>query len=280
VAGLSEIWVPKGWNANVELRLNDWLDDVRKRSRYSQWEDLEKWKHPAIRVWQVFETDAKDPTGKLRKTVLEGPVLGDVNPEGVQFFNIDDANFFVGRNTQELMSVLEQWIKPPGPHWDDLVEDQKRVVAHWQGGSYVPARVAVLFNESHPYYGGKMFVPLVVERTTRARPGNKTEETSTVIYLDLDKLPKAAFGGEQIWRVISRDIDLVQLANELEEIAGKLQAPQSERLKVQQAVDLLRKGAGGPMVIELCAGVGLYSILEIATPGSETERFLGSLLNS
>jgi hypothetical protein len=278
VAGLSEIWAPKGWNASVELRLNAWLDDVRKRSRYSQGQDLEKWRHPAIRVWQVFETDAKDPAGK--KNVLEGPVLGEINSEGVQFFNDIDKNLFLGRNSVELLSMLEQWIKPPDPHWDDLIEDQNRVKAHWQTGSYVPARVAVLFNEKHTHYGGKIFVPLAVERTMRARPGNKTEETSTIIYLDLDQLPKAAFGGEQIWKVLSRDINLLELAKELEEIAGKLHAPAVEISKVKQAVALLRNNQGGPTVIELCAGVGFYSILKNAALDSQTARLLGNLLNS
>lgn len=265
VDGVTAIAAPNGWNNLVERTLRTWVSGLRP-----SWltpNELEMFSQPAIRVYQT-----------VRNGKPEEPILEDINSKAKIFFSIDDADLYIGQPSVELMKVLQGYVMPPVEHWDDLVRDQTRVAKRFDKGINVTAQIAVRFNPLHGHYPGRIFVPLIIERWRKPLWGNHGYgETSTVMYLDVDRLPKHVFG-EQIWKDVSLDFDLTTLAEQFDRIAERLDCAEPRARKVKQAADCLRHG-GGPRVLELCSEVGLYSMLERTNGMGETKDFLTRLLD-
>ena len=267
--GVTYIDALKGWNNSVEQSLKKWLGEVvRKKKGMSG--RLERILHPAIEFKVQF------PPGN-RATAKEDPILTDINNKGKTFFQIDGEGEYIGESTTKLMDHLKTYVDPPAECWEDLMQDQKGVYARIKRGDEAHANVAVRLNKKHIDYRGHVFVPLLAERRVLPRLDENIDELSTVVYLDVGKLPKHVFG-EQIWKDVSDGFSPEQLANELDQIAGVIEAAAPRVEKLRDAVLLLHKG-GGPKVIELCSEVGLYSILHHATDGSAVKEFLERLLD-
>jgi predicted nucleotide-binding protein with TIR-like domain len=274
VDGLTHIRAPEGFNNQARLQLRAWIQTLRRRDAACA---LESWMVPAIRLRQTFREDTvKGADGRPEKvrTSVDGPFLLDINDRGMRFFAIEQRSQYMMGEARALMLVLRKYVDPPDQYWQDLVEDQAVVYEKFLRGETAFANVGIRLNESHPYFADRIFAPLVIDRQTVLQADGFIREDSTAVYVDVARLPRHVFG-EQIWKDVSRNIDLDTLAVELGAMADAMDVlKDKERMnKLRDAATALQHG-GGPRVLELCAEVGLYSMLRTAKPRSTTERFL------
>jgi Predicted nucleotide-binding protein containing TIR-like domain len=275
VKGVTDIRTRDRFNNQARAQLKAWFEGLR-------WKDtngaLEAWLLPAIQVRQTFRervvTNAQGARKRSRQSV-EGPLLIDVNSAGLSFFGVADRDQYLFRETTSLMDLLKKFVNPPDQYWQDLVEDQVEVYQKFLAGETALANVAIRLNEAHPSFAGRIFVPFIVQRQATLQADGLLREDSTAVYLDISRLPRHVFG-EQIWKDVSRDIDLQALASDFDGMSATMEAHARRLQSLREAAASLRNG-GGPRVLELCAEVGLYSILRAAGKSSVAESFLWRL---
>jgi hypothetical protein len=208
-----------------------------------------------------------------RSASLESAEVRAVSLLAKQFFGFAPnvrTDQIVGRPASKLMGRLEKYIAPPAPYWTDLGVDQQRVNARLSSGERAYAQVPVHFNKEHPFFAGKTFLPMIVERGSFEENGVDMEFRKAV-YIDVTTIPMHLFR-EQAWYEVTRTMGTegrAQLADDLNKIAdiwknrGHSERLDGEIRAVDDAVRLLRD-SGGAEVIQCCASAGWFALWDTA----------------
>lgn len=201
-----------------------------------------------------------------------------ISPSAKEFFGysvIHPTQEIVGMKASDLMARLASRSDPPRPFWDDLVGDQTRVYWEVEHQSRAYARVPVKFNDTHEFFKGKTFVPIITE--LRKLPGNRNDKTLLrILYLDMDTLPKTLFTGT-VWNNVIEGLDLNDLASDLEQIRDRFseerfveendQQDNEERTRrtqaLESAIERLRSG-NDPQAMDDLSRAGWFTLRSVA----------------
>lgn len=115
------------------------------------------------------------------------------NPAADGFYGYSQGET-VGKSSNELGDRLKEFMDEAD--FEDFANDQGAIIRQWLNGKVAYAKVPVKFNDSHPIptYQNKKYLPLIVQLT----PGEPIDgvgevEYLTVLYLDVDLIPKSIF---------------------------------------------------------------------------------------
>jgi hypothetical protein len=106
----------------------------------------------------------------------------------MEFYGYAGNDDLSNKTLQELIDNLQSFIDKP--HWDEFLKDQAIVYEKYVRGELPLAQIPIRFNGQHPYFPGRTFVPLIIERTVGEGP-----DITRVLYLDIAQLPKGAYVG-------------------------------------------------------------------------------------
>jgi hypothetical protein len=238
-------------------------DQLRKSLEEVQRYNIAEIKSPFPMVEVVAEKE-----GEIRQT----PIISAISTTGKQFFGYapsTDSDKFIGKPITDFMEELKNYIAPPSSYWDDLAQDQARVMTAFYRGQTPIARYPVILNSDHPEpeFRNKWITPLIVEgRTTKA--SGEEHEYVKVIYLDISRIPRYVLRRE-LWETVKSHVNPVVLSDELQQLISALNTADSVNgneetvTALEQAVADLNAG-GSTTVIESCAKVGFFWLQEHA----------------
>jgi Predicted nucleotide-binding protein containing TIR-like domain len=257
-----------GLDSVVESKVGDWLDQLIQRRAVIQ---AAKIQHNLLSSYPLLE---------LRTDETKVARVNALSADCKRFFGRDSIapdDLFFGMKAEELMRRLEAFVDPPAQYWEDLTSDQAMVYERFKLGFLPLAHVGVRFNESHPFFARKTFVPLIVEQRKSA---DASEDLTRIMYLDISTLPRHVFG-EGMWALVREGTDLQKLATELLKMVDELGDATPERCEALKDAAREASKGGSPRILELCSEVGLFSMLRLAKTGNHQEalRLLDWLLD-
>ncbi len=261
LGGLTYINDEEGeFGAAAELEISAWLTSLEQV--YKDLAEAESAKAQKVdhTITSIF------PTIELKTDEQKVVRVHRYSSSCRDFYGFADYVDLSGKPVQELVANLQQFVDPPGSHWDDFQQDQIKVMEKYSGGKLPLAQVPIHFNVDHPYYPYRTFVPLIVERTVGAGG-----DLSRILYLDVAKLPKGVFGAP-VWADLSKNIDTKKLSTELEQIAVDWKTAQplvaTEREKALRDAAEEAAGGGSMKVVTLCGEAGFYAVRTYAQKGA------------
>ena len=223
----------------------------------------------AERFTEIERIKSDHPILEIVTTIREDGVRGNarivaLSDLGKQFYGYrSDTSLetFRGKPAGEFMLGLKPYIDPPATFWDDLLQDQSRVHARFAAGREALAMVPVRFNEWHPYFPNRIFVPLIAA----AHQAADQEEYTRVLYLDATKLPRYLFGAP-LWDDAKQDVDMPALSRDLHQIQLLFEKEGITRARIEslQAASAEIAKGGNVKALRLLAEAGLFSLLEKA----------------
>ena len=166
----------------------------------------------AERFTEIERIKSDHPILEIVTTIREDGVRGNarivaLSDLGKQFYGYrSDTSLetFRGKPAGEFMLGLKPYIDPPATFWDDLLQDQSRVHARFAAGREALAMVPVRFNEWHPYFPNRIFVPLIAAAHQAADRRSTRGSLPGRSYLDIP-----------LWDDAKQDVDMPALARDL-----------------------------------------------------------------
>lgn len=209
--------------------------------------------HPILEIVATIQEDGARVNARI-------VALSDMGKQFYGYRSDTPLETFRDKPAGEFMLKLKPYIDPPPTFWDDLLKDQSRVHARFAASREALAMVPVRFNEWHPYFPNRVFVPLI----SGAHQSDQ-EEYTRVLYLDAAKLPRYLFGA-QLWDDAKQDVDMAALAQDFDHIQVLFEKEGISRARIealQAAAAEIAKG-GSVKALRLLAEAGLFSLLEKA----------------
>lgn len=215
----------------------------------------------------------------VMKMTSDDMVVRQASRSALRFFGSDDTapvDKFVGKNVGELIKHMQSWLDPPSAFRLDMGEDQARVMEKVKAGEITNARLPVRFNQTHPVFPNKTFVPIITERREIGAQDNK-KTLLTILYLDVGELPKNLFS-DRVWQEVIKDVHPEKIAEELKKIQTDLDkryfrkdndGGKLRRKALEDAIEKLEKG-GSPAVLDDLSKTGWFVLREEAQ--SEAQR--------
>lgn len=180
-----------------------------------------RFEHP-IGIWiknrmGIKEDDEKDPEKDAEEDVEEGALERITGLESYHANTIvlavkkggkltdaelldvsSKANLFFGKRveTRELRGMKAGQLLPLLKAWMDedkfeaLALDQGRLFDEYLEEAEVHAKVPVIFNDKHPHYKNRAFLPVIVSLSREREIGNRgeSEQSLQIVYLDLEPI--------------------------------------------------------------------------------------------
>lgn len=119
--------------------------------------------------------------------ILKEATLNGVSTRAVQFYGMAPdytEERLLHKTGQELAQLLEEFIEPK--HYTLFLEDQERVLKQYVDGFPAIARMPVIFNDKHPYYANKAFLPVIVSLgEPKKRKDGSSHRLIQIAYLEV-----------------------------------------------------------------------------------------------
>lgn len=257
LAGLTLVDLSDNRLIRAENKVERWLDEVEQRV-------LDSERHVEITLTEHPYVELIATTADRRDATVHA-----INALGKQLYGYRDAVDLVGEHAKVLPERLKRWIDPPSVRWDDLDKDQARVYEQFYRGDRASASIPVQFNDSHPFFADKSFIPIIVQQ--RTKKGSPGREITGVLYLDVATLPRALFL-ERVWDQVSKSLNLDGLVDEIKVIEKEVQRP---------APNFTGGKSEGPPLLAYFAEIGLYQAYGIARTNGlvQVKHLLSELLS-
>lgn len=245
LAGLTYIEDKDGsFGPAVELAVKSWLENL----------STVVFERPVITsIFPIIEFKADEE---------KVPRVYTISDSCKQFYGYSEDANLIDKSVEGLRKGIQNYIDPPAQHWDDFERDQDSILEKYKEGRLPLAQVPVRFNLDHPYFPGRTFVPLIIERAVSG-----ANDITRVLYLDTVKLPRGVFG-EPIWTPLSQGLDLEKLAVELKQMAENWRDAAPERVDALKSASAEAANGGSVKVISYCGEAGFFSLRDLAQKGS------------
>lgn len=216
-----------------------------------------------VAVMSVMDQDKEVPTVRVRRLSEQAKI----------FFGFDVTariGSVVGKSVPDLIQNMTKYLKPPAAYLVDFGQDQTRVMKELHKEAPTYARLPFRFNEGHPAFKNKTFVPIITERR-EVGEGKDRLTVLRVLYLDVAELPKNIFS-DRVWQEVIKDVHPEKIAEELKKIQTDLDkryfrrdddGGKLRRKALEDAIEKLEKG-GSPAVLDDLSKAGWFVLREEA----------------